>query len=238
MKLQNVQFENWGLVPYLEARERQQRLLDEIVAFKRNGQTEFIRHRLIVCAHPPVFTIGKSGSMDHLLITHQQAEEESIEIHQTNRGGDITFHGPGQLVVYPILDLDQLFTDVHRYIRSLEEVIIRVMADYRLQGKRIAAYTGVWLQSGTDEWRKICAIGVHLSRWVTMHGLAFNISTTLDYFDKIIPCGIQEEGKGVTSLERELARAIDREEVIRKFITHFEEVFEVSIIYGKEIKTG
>lgn len=231
---QEVLLENWGSIPYQEARSRQQTILDEIVALKRQGNPSAIRHRIIVCSHPPVFTIGKSGSMDHLLISEEQAENEHIEVYKTNRGGDITFHGPGQLVVYPILDLDQLFTDVHRYIRSLEEVIIRMLADYRLEGKRLPAYTGVWLEPVPDDWRKICAIGVHLSRWVTMHGLAFNIATDLVYFDKIIPCGISEAGKGVTSLERELQHPVPREEVIDKLITHFEKVFEVSINYGEK----
>lgn len=233
----SVYFENWGMIPYQEARQKQQAILDEIVAYKRNGKSEAVRHRLIVCSHPPVFTIGKSGSMDHLLISKEQADNESIEVFQTNRGGDITFHGPGQLVVYPILDLDQIFTDVHRYIRSLEEVIIRVMDSYDLKGERLPAYTGVWIKRGELDWRKICAIGVHLSRWVTMHGLAFNIHTDLSYFGKIVPCGITEEGKGVTSLRRELGQEISREEVIGKFIEQFENVFEVSIVYGKENQT-
>jgi len=231
---QQVFFENWGAIPYQEARARQQAILDEMVALKRQNTSESIRHRIIVCSHPPVFTIGKSGSMDHLLISQEQADNEQIEVYKTNRGGDITYHGPGQLVVYPILDLDQLFTDVHRYIRSLEEVIIRLLADYGLEGNRLSAYTGVWLEPKAGDWRKICAIGVHLSRWVTMHGLAFNIATDLRYFDKIIPCGISEEGKGVTSLERELQHSVPREEVIDKLIKHFEKVFEVSINYGAE----
>ena len=176
---QQVFFENWGAIPYQEARARQQAILDEMVALKRQNTSESIRHRIIVCSHPPVFTIGKSGSMDHLLISQEQADNEQIEVYKTNRGGDITYHGPGQLVVYPILDLDQLFTDVHRYIRSLEEVIIRLLADYGLEGNRLSAYTGVWLEPKAGDWRKICAIGVHLSRWVTMHGLAFNIATAI-----------------------------------------------------------
>ncbi len=186
------------------------------------------QHSFILCEHNPVYTLGKSGSEDHLLIDENKRAKEKIEYFKINRGGDITFHGPGQIVGYPILDMDEIFTDIHKYVRYLEEVIIRTCADYGVKCERIEGYTGVWINDDKSK-RKICAIGVHLSRWVTMHGFAFNVNTDLDYFKFIVPCGIQEEGKEVTSLSKELGRELDYEEVKSKVLDHFEELFQVKL---------
>jgi lipoyl(octanoyl) transferase len=185
-------------------------------------------HHLIFCEHKPVYTLGKSGSMDNLLMDEQGLESESIEFFKINRGGDITYHGPGQITGYPIFDLDEFFTDVHKYVRLLEEVIIQTMKEFGLNGMRLKEHTGVWLEPNQNnpQYRKICAIGVHLSRWVTMHGFAFNVNTNLDYFNNIIPCGIKEDDKTVTSMEKELGRALDLK-VIREILkTKFKELFD------------
>ena len=163
------------------------------------------------------------------MIDSEKREKENIEYFKINRGGDITYHGPGQIVGYPILDLDEIFTDIHKYVRFLEEAVIRTCNDYGLKTGRIEGYTGVWLSDGSKN-RKICAIGVHLSRWVTMHGFAFNVNTNLDYFDYIVPCGIVDEDKTVTSLEKELGRKVDVEEVKNRLLNHFAELFDVEIL--------
>ena len=189
-------------------------------------------NQMIFCEHGHVYTLGKSGSEDHLLIDKNKLDQEEIEYFKINRGGDITYHGPGQITGYPIFDLDEFFTDVHKYVRYLEEVIIRTIAEYDLKGIRVEGHTGVWLapeQKG-DPYRKICAIGVHLSRWVTMHGFAFNVNTDLDFFNYIIPCGIDDQDKTVTSLSRELGRVIELEEVKGKLRNHFSDLFEFEYI--------
>ena len=178
--------------------------------------------------HPPVITLGKSGMPKHLLINKQQLIEKGIEFFTTNRGGDITFHGPGQLVGYPILDLENFFTDIHKYLRLLEEAIILTLKEYGLSAERSDGETGVWLGVGTPFARKICAMGVKSSRWVTMHGFALNVNTDLTYFDYIIPCGIQ--GKAVTSLERELKQSVPLNEVKTKILTHFSTLFDAEIV--------
>ena len=178
--------------------------------------------------HPPVITLGKSGMPKHLLINKQQLIEKGIEFFTTNRGGDITFHGPGQLVGYPILDLENFFTDIHKYLRLLEEAIILTLKEYGLSAERSDGETGVWLGVGTPFARKICAMGVKASRWVTMHGFALNVNTDLTYFDYIITCGIQ--GKAVTSLERELKRSVPLNEVKTKILTHFSTLFDAEIV--------
>lgn len=192
-------------------------------------------HKLLLVEHPHVYTLGKSGSMDNLLLNEQELAERQITFFPINRGGDITYHGPGQIVGYPILDLDCFFTDVHRYVRNLEEVMIRVLAEYQIVAGRIEGYTGVWIEqsplfpSGHPDAlkrRKICAIGVHLSRWTTLHGWAFNVNTNLEYFGYIIPCGIVDEDKTVTSMAQELGRPVDMEEVKQKIMVHFAEVFD------------
>lgn len=196
-------------------------------------QQEPLHHHLLFVEHKAVYTLGKSGSMDHLLLNEKQLTEGGFQFYKINRGGDITYHGPGQLVVYPILDLDDFFHDVHRYVRSLEEVIIRTLADFDLIGIREKGYTGVWLAAeDVRPLRKICAIGVHLSRWVSMHGLAFNVQTNLGHFGNIIPCGIQEDSRDVTSLSEELGRAVSLEEVIPYVQRHFEQVFGCELDYS------
>ncbi len=215
------------LIPYKEAWDLQTSLHQQLVANKRAGYPEPQRHYFLLCEHPPVFTLGKSGSEDHLRINEQERADHQIEYFKINRGGDITFHGPGQLVGYPILDLDLIFTDVHKYVRSLEEIIIRVLEQYGILGVRSDRYTGVWIDSdqAKDEATKICAIGVHLSRWVTMHGFAFNINTNLSYFDHIIPCGIADPNKSVCSLGSLLGKNVDLQEIKRQVIIEFSKVF-------------
>ncbi|MEL6988124.1 MAG: lipoyl(octanoyl) transferase LipB, partial [Bacteroidota bacterium] len=183
-------------------------------------------HHLIVCEHPPVYTLGKSGSIDHLLLDEEGLEKEGFEYFKINRGGDITYHGPGQLVVYPIFDMDYFFNDVHKYVRFLEEVIIQTLLEYNIKSGRIEGYTGVWLQDANGPKRKICAIGVHMSRWVTLHGLAFNVNSDLSHFKNIIPCGIEEKDKEVTSMEKELGGKMDFEEVKAKVKENFAKVFD------------
>jgi lipoyl(octanoyl) transferase len=183
---------------------------------------------LLFVEHPPVYTLGKSGHMENVLIDEVHMKEKGIDFFQTNRGGDITFHGPGQIVGYPILDLERFYTDIGKYLRNLEEVIILVLKTYGIQGDRSQGETGVWIESGVKgRERKICAIGVRCSRWITMHGFAFNVNTDLDYFGNIIPCGIQD--KQVTSLEKELGRTLPMEEVKEEVRRRFEEVFNVEL---------
>lgn len=207
-------------------------LVDRKVSNRRGskeGQTpEAIHHYLMFVEHPPVYTLGKSGSLDNLLLSEEELSANGFDFYKINRGGDITYHGPGQMVVYPIFDLDDFFTDVHRYVRSLEEVIIRTLTDFGLSDAyREKGYTGVWLPAkGELPKRKICAIGVHLSRWVTMHGLAFNVDPDLRHFGHIIPCGIDEADRDVTSLARELGRPVSLSEVRPLIFRHFREVFE------------
>jgi len=233
--MQTVHFQDLGSIRYKEAWAYQEKLHRELVdrklanreLRKTDKPVERQQHYLLFCEHPPVYTLGKSGSIDHLLLNETQLQDEGFEYFKINRGGDITYHGPGQIVGYPIFDLDEFFTDVHRYVRYLEEAVIRTMAEYGLQGSREAGYTGVWLdgQKGGPK-RKICAIGVHLGRWVTMHGFAFNVNTNLDHFNYIVPCGIQDDDKSVTSLAKELGRELPIEEVKRKLKQHFADLFE------------
>lgn len=232
--MQKVVFKDLGTIDYQKAWDFQQKLLKEVIDRKLSNRhlttTDplFVdpRSYLLFCEHPPVYTLGKSGSLDHLLLQEQDLTEKGIQFYKINRGGDITFHGPGQIVGYPIFDLDLFFTDVHKYVRFLEEVIIRTLNDYGLEGIRIKGFTGVWLSgNNTGPNRKICAIGVHLSRWVTMHGFAFNINTDLEYFGYIIPCGIEDQDKSVTSLSKELGKFVDIKEVAEKLKHHFANLF-------------
>lgn len=222
-----------GNMPYKEAWDLQERILQYNLRRKvaaRAGGPDTTRHFLLFTEHPPVYTLGKSGDMAHVLLTDSEREARGIEFYHTNRGGDITFHGPGQVVGYPVLDLERFTTDIGRYLRNLEEVIIRVMARYGLQGERSPGETGVWLdpdQPGRE--RKICAMGVRCSRWVTMHGFAFNVNTDLSYFDSIIPCGIVN--KQVTSLQRELGHPVDMEQVRRQIRE------EMAIVFGAELRS-
>lgn len=186
------------------------------------------KHYFIICEHPPVLTLGKSGHVENILISEEEMANRGIQYFKTNRGGDITFHGPQQIVGYPILDLDKFYTDIGKYLRALEEVIILTMQEYGLKGERSKGETGVWLDAGIpDKERKICAMGVRCSRWITMHGFAFNVNTDLSYFNSIIPCGIQN--KKVTSLQKELNTAMNYEEVKCKVKANFEKVFVVQL---------
>ena len=218
-----------GLIPYKKAWDLQTRLHHQLVENKRAGYPTPQRHYLLLCEHPPVFTLGKSGSEDNLRINEEERAHHQIEYFKINRGGDITFHGPGQLVGYPILDLDLVFTDVHKYVRCLEQVIINVLQQYNISGSRSDRYTGVWIADGKSESeaRKICAIGVHLSRWVTMHGFAFNVNTNLSYFDHIIPCGISDPDKSVCSLSSLLGKDVDLQEIKQAVAAEFGNVFNI-----------
>jgi lipoyl(octanoyl) transferase len=178
-------------------------------------------------SHPHVYTLGKSGDAENLLVNAAQLEKMEATFFKTNRGGDITYHGPGQIVGYPILDLDNFFTDIHKYLRYLEDVVILTLNEYGLKGERSPGETGVWLDVGSPFARKICAMGVRASRWVTMHGFALNVNTNLDYFNAIIPCGIK--GKAVTTLSKELKRELPIEEVKEKLLRHFSTVFEAEL---------
>jgi len=219
-----------GFMSYSESLEKQETYFDEIIALKRLNRNKAnpkpTQNYLLWVEHPPVFTLGKSGKMEHLLVGKEALAEKGIEFFQTNRGGDITFHGPGQLVAYPIFDLDNFFTDIHKYLRFLEEAVILTLKEYGLHAARSQGETGVWLEVGTPFARKICAMGVRASRWVTMHGLALNVTTDLSYFDHIVPCGIQ--GKGVTSLSKEVGREISLEEVKEKLKIHLGNLFEAN----------
>ncbi len=219
-----VFFKDLGSIDYKAAWDYQTALHQELVTAKllRRAQPPAqesnqvpIHHYLLFCEHPPVYTLGKSGSESNLLLTAEKLLENGFQYYKINRGGDITYHGPGQIVGYPIFDLDDFFTDVHRYVRTLEEAIIQTLAHYNIESLRVPQYTGVWLPANAkgDPLRKICAIGVHLSRWVTMHGFAFNVNTNLDHFGHIIPCGIADDDKAVTSMQKELGREVNVEEV-------------------------
>ena len=227
-KNKTIKIIDLGHKSYSESLEVQENYFNGTISLKRSNRKtdnpQPTHNYLLWVEHPPVFTLGKSGKMEHLLVDKEALAEKGIEFYQTNRGGDITFHGPGQLVVYPIFDLDNFFTDIHKYLRFLEEAVIETLKEYGLNGSRSQGETGVWLEVGTPFARKICAMGVRASRWVTMHGLAFNINTDLCYFDHIVPCGIQ--GKGVTSLSKELGREIGLEEVKEKLKTHLGRLFE------------
>ena len=224
--MKKVLFEDIGESSYKEVWDYQEKLLRENVEHKRNG--EHTTNYLLFTEHAPVYTLGKNGNAMHVLVSEQQRQQKGIEYFHINRGGDITFHGPGQLVGYPIFDLDQFKTDLGWYLRSLEEVIILTMAEYGLQGDRSKGETGVWIESSIKgRERKICAMGIRCSRWITMHGFAFNVNTDLSYFNYIIPCGIQN--KKVTSLEKELGQSVPMDEVKEKIRKNFERVFEVEI---------
>ena len=221
-----------GHKDYKETWDYQESLFEEIVELKRKNRAENTNvptpNYFLFVEHPHVYTLGKSGHIENLLIDEAALAKKGATFYKINRGGDITYHGPGQIVGYPIIDLENFFTDIHKYLRSLEEVIIRTLADYGIKGERSEGETGVWLDVGTPFARKICAMGVRASRWVTMHGFALNVNTDLGYFDNIIPCGIR--GKAVTSLNVELSKEkVDTEEVKRYILKHFEEIFGVSI---------
>src|SRR4051812_45825507 len=250
--MQEVYFRDLGKMGYQSAWDYQEQLLAKNVSIKttlnrrlaaagqpsasfgneeaavEDNSERSTKNYFLLVEHPPVYTLGKSGRPENILISEEEMQRKGIEFYKTNRGGDITFHGPEQIVGYPILDLEKFGTDIGKYLRNLEEIIIRTLNDYGILGERSSGETGVWLQPGVvGKERKIAAFGVRCSRWITMHGFAFNINTDLQYFDGIIPCGIKN--KQVTSLARELGYRIDVAEVKDKIKTHFEEVFEAEL---------
>jgi lipoyl(octanoyl) transferase len=258
LKKQQIIFQDLGIINYKSAWDYQELLVKEKVEIKKiirecisqlpvdettinksdklypsqHVATKSIpatTNHLLFCEHPPVYTLGKSGRMENVLLSEQDMEEKEIEFFKTNRGGDITFHGPQQIVGYPIIDLENFYTDIGKYLRSLEEVIILTIAEYGIGGDRSKGETGVWIDPGIQgRERKICAMGIRCSRWITMHGFALNVNTDLSYFNNIIPCGIIN--KQVTSLEKELGREVDLNEIKTKIKKNFEHVFDVNII--------
>lgn len=227
-----TQFIDWGLVDYQEAWGRQEAIFKEILDLKVSNRSKEIPtptpNYLVFTEHPHVYTLGKSGHMEYLLLDEDGLREKGATFYKINRGGDITYHGPGQIVGYPILDLDNFFTDIHLYLRTLEEAIILTLNDYGIAAGRYEGYTGVWLDADNDKARKICAMGVRASRWVTMHGFAFNVNADLDYFNNIVPCGIDD--KDVTSMQRELGRPVDVGEVKEILKGH------IAALFGMELR--
>ncbi|MEX0289444.1 MAG: lipoyl(octanoyl) transferase LipB [Flavobacteriaceae bacterium] len=231
-----VYIQDLGLKDYKETWDFQEELFQKIVELKiknrREGTEVPTQNHFLFVEHPHVYTLGKSGDEKNLLVNEAQLEAKKAKFYKINRGGDITYHGPGQIVGYPILDLDNFFTDIHKYLRLLEEMVILTLQEYGLKGERSSGETGVWLDVGTPFARKICAMGVRASRWVTMHGFALNVNTDLGYFDLMIPCGIK--GKAVTSLNVELGKPqVDQEEVKDKLLKHFSKLFEANLVKEK-----
>jgi lipoyl(octanoyl) transferase len=238
IKNKNITLQDLGLIDYKEAWDYQEKLHAEIVSIKLinnkvpDSETVATKNYLLFCEHPHVYTLGKSGKPENLLLDEKGLEQHHAQYYKINRGGDITYHGKGQLVGYPILDLDNFFTDIHKYMRFLEEIIIRTCADFGIDAGRIPGLTGVWLDyEKLENPRKICAMGVKASRWVTMHGFALNVNTDLSYFGHIIPCGIDD--KAVTSMEKELGQTIDLQKVKDRTLANFLDIFEAE----NELKT-
>ena len=236
-ELQTINVEDWGNVEYGVAWERQEAVLAEQLHIKQAWNAAPVgdkpavpptEHHFFLCTHPHVYTLGKSGHMDNLLVNDARMQELGATFYKTNRGGDITYHGPGQIVGYPMLDLEKFFTDLGRYMRSLEEVIIRTIAHYGLEGDRLPGATGVWLDADDPaKARKICAMGVRCSRWITMHGFALNVNTDLGYFNNIIPCGIGD--KGVTSMYKELLHEVNEVALKGILLQEFAAVFGADV---------
>lgn len=231
---QEVIYRDLGEIEYGAAWDLQEQLLQENLAEKAKWRTHDngtyaanTKHHLLFCTHPAVYTLGKSGKPEHLLATEEEREQLQVSFYKTNRGGDITYHGPGQIVGYPILDLEYFFTDLGRYMRSLEEAIIQTLALYGISGDRLPGSTGVWLDPDGPSARKICAMGVRCSRWVTMHGFALNVNTDLSYFNRIVPCGIVD--KGVTSMQQELGYEVDMEQVKEALKSAFGGIFKAHV---------
>lgn len=226
-----IKIHDLGLKGYQETYDYQLSLFNEIIERKisnrKNKQEVETKNHLVFVEHKNVYTLGKSGNLKNLLISEENLKKNKIEFHKTNRGGDITYHGPGQVVCYPIIDLDNFFTDINRYLRSLEETVILTLKDYNIVGQRSDKETGVWIDPKTLNPRKICAMGVKASRWVTMHGLALNVNTNLDFFKNIIPCGI--ENKFITSISKECKNPVDLTLVKKKIIKNFLNVFSAEL---------
>ena len=229
-KNKNIQIVELGIKSFTDALLMQEKYFNEIINIKRSNRKSenktVTKNYMLWVEHTPVITLGKSGKDKNLLLNKNELKKKKIEYYQTNRGGDITFHGPGQIVGYPILDLDNFFTDIHKYLRFLEEIVILTLKEYNLSCERSQGETGVWMDVGTPFARKICAMGVKASRWVTMHGFALNVNTDLSYFDYIVPCGI--EGKAITSMENELGKKIPFKGVKEKLTHHFANLFEAN----------
>ena len=227
-----VVFQDLGLIDYKEAWDYQEKRFNEILDVKKNNRKENRQDPtlsyLLFCEHPHVYTLGKSGDEKNLLVNEDYLKSRGATFYKINRGGDITYHGPGQIVGYPILDLDNFFTDIHKYLRFLEEAVILTLAEYGIESTRSDGETGVWLDVSTDKARKICALGVRSSRWVTMHGFAFNVNCDLSYFGNIIPCGIVD--KSVTSMQKELNREVDMQEVQQKLKGHLKNLFDFHFV--------
>jgi lipoyl(octanoyl) transferase len=227
-----VRFEDLGLIEYKKCWDYQEALFADILAVKSTNKKinkkQKTANHLLFCEHPHVYTLGKSGNKKNLLVNEESLKNRGATFYKINRGGDITYHGPGQIVGYPILDLDNFFTDIHKYLRFMEEAVILTLREYGLESDRSKGETGVWFDVGTEKARKICALGVKSSRWVTMHGFAFNVNSDLSYFGSIVPCGIRD--KQVTSLEKELGEKRNIEEVKNKLKIHLIRLFEMEII--------
>lgn len=246
--MERVEFRDLGLMDYKAAWDYQEKLLQENVRIKSTAHNHELKvslqkptanyqlptiNYLLFVEHPPVYTLGKSGKIEHVLINEKERTAQGIDFFHTNRGGDITFHGPQQIVGYPILDLEKFYTDIGRYLRELEEVIILTLTEYGISAGRSAGETGVWIDAAIKgKERKICAMGVRCSRWITMHGFALNVNTDLTYFNHIIPCGIQN--KKVTSIKEELNKEVDMNEVKEKLKQNFSKVFNVSLLEASQ----
>ena len=225
----NLTYQDWGLIDYKKAWDRQTTVHQSLVQAKRTDELLPEQGHLILCEHPAVYTLGRSGSEDHLLVNAEQRANLGLQYYKINRGGDITHHGPGQIVGYPILDLEYWYRDVHLYVRNLEEVIIQSLKSFDIQGKRIEGYTGVWTATGPGQHKKLCAIGVHLSRWVSMHGFALNVQNDLALFNNIVPCGIKEAGMEVTSMAELMKTEISIAHVKQEIKANFARIFECEI---------
>jgi lipoyl(octanoyl) transferase len=219
---------NKGLIDYKECWDFQEGLfkasVDQKIKLRNDPSLNQTENHLIFCEHPHVYTLGKSGKFEHLLITDELLAKINATYYKINRGGDITYHGPGQLVMYPIFDLDHFFTDIHKYMRYLEEAVILTLAEFGIKAGRVEGLTGVWLEGGTPNERKICAMGVKSSRWVTMHGIALNVNTDLNYFNHIVPCGIVD--KSVTSMQKELGKEVEMTDVVGVLKENMANIFD------------
>jgi lipoyl(octanoyl) transferase len=227
-----VIFEDLGLIDYQKAWDYQEELfkgtIDQKIRIRNGESTEATKNYLLFCEHPHVYTLGKSGDLSHLLLNEEELSQNDATFYKINRGGDITYHGPGQLVGYPIFDLDHFFTDIHKYMRYLEEAVIQTLKEFGIESGRVEGLTGVWIEGDTPRARKICAMGVKSSRWVTMHGIGFNINSNLNYFSHIVPCGIQD--KAVTSMQQELGKPVDMQEVANVLKVKLAEFFGFDIV--------
>jgi lipoyl(octanoyl) transferase len=239
-KNRTIQFRDLGIMDYKTCWDYQEGLFNQVISQKTANrdlpeeQQVSTENHLLFVEHPHVYTLGKSGDEKNLLLDEEGLGQKKASYYKINRGGDITYHGPGQLVGYPILDLDNFFTDIHKYLRLLEETIIETIAEYGVRGERRAGETGVWIDAGdTVRARKICAMGVRCSRWVTMHGWGFNVNSDLNYFNNIIPCGISD--KAVTSLQKETGHPINMEEIKEKLLNNFARIFEARIVVKNEL---